>query len=55
MNLIHTQSADYQRRFRIPLEPMFRRQPKLRPPLQQALWFALGVAVGWLIHALLSA
>ena len=55
MNLTHTQSADYQHRLRFPLEPMFCRQPKLRSPLKQALWVALGVAVGWITHTLLSA
>ena len=55
MNILHPQPADYQHRLRVPLEPMFRRQPKLRHPFHQALWFALGVVVGWLSHALLSA
>jgi len=55
MNFMHPQPADYRHRLRVPLEPMFQRQRQLRPPLQQALWFALGVAVGWITHALLSA
>jgi len=55
MNIMYPQPADYKQRLRVPLEPMFRRQPNLRPPLHQALWFSLGVAVGWLTHALLSA
>ena len=55
MNIMHPQPADYQHRLRVPLEPMFQRPQSFRPPYQKDLWFALGVATGWLTHALLCA
>ena len=55
MTLLYTQVADTLRPHPIPLEPMFRQNRKRRTPLKHALWFALGMAVGWVAHALLTA
>lgn len=55
MTLLYTQVADALRPLPIPLEPMFRRNRKRRTPLKHALWFALGVLVGWFTHHLFTA
>jgi hypothetical protein len=51
----YPQSAGSYPLLRLPLESMSNGNRKRRTPLKHALWFALGVVVGWLTHALFTA
>ena len=53
LDTCYPQSADKRQLLPLPIEFMSNR--KRRTPLKHALWFALGVVVGWLTHALLLA
>ena len=54
MALPYTQVTDMRAALPVPLEPIFRPNRKRRTPLKHALWFALGVLVGWFTHALFT-
>ena len=55
MTILYPQPADYQLPLSVRLQPMFRQNRKRHTPLKHAFWFALGIAIGWLAHALLAA
>ncbi len=55
MTFFYTQVAEMCAPLPVPLEPLSRPNRKRRTPLKHALWFALGVVIGWLTHALLAA